>query len=86
MSLLKVSGQTCAMLPVEAERRSRTATNLIFSSARFGVRPAGYSAAKSSTTSWWNRSIETRPGQGTFVVERFEPFVTTLVKYLEETL
>ena len=42
-----------------ATARSSTAVNLIFSLQRrhgFGVRPAAYSATKSSTTSAWNRS------------------------------
>ncbi len=42
-----------------AMARSRTAANLIFSLQRthgLGVRPAAYSATKSSTTSAWNRS------------------------------
>ena len=46
-------------LKPSASARSRTAANLIFSLQRthgFGVRPAAYSATKSSTTLWWNRS------------------------------
>ena len=46
-----------------ASARSSTASNLIFSLQRrqgFGVRPAAYSATKSSTTSVWNRSARSQ--------------------------
>ncbi len=46
-----------------ASARSSTAANLIFSLQRrhgFGVRPAAYSATKSSTTSAWNRSARSQ--------------------------